>query len=318
MVEKTTKVPDAPMIYLPAAETCYHMTYWTALHYLPAIFDSRTFWFSLLNPCVAQITPIGRVIHIRSESHSDMHICAACVQMGCETLDYARQFVGIATGILVAPRSGQELIGPMSIRDKKALDRDRNQLLRRAEAIQRQLDEVTRAAREELLSIREQIRALDSIREIPHEDDERRSKILERKPIAVKKKVKTVLIVEKQSNYSQSLFRQTEFAGFKPVVAVTAEGGLRKASECHPDLILLDIEIPDMDGLRFVSEIRRALGADQIPIIAISAFPHLKPRCLELGCDDFLLKPVRMVDLIARIRKFLHSDPKVSVRTAKA
>ena len=67
------------------------MTYWTALHYLPAIFDSRTFWFSLLNPCVAQITPIGRVINVRSESHSDMHICAACVQMGCETLDYARQ-----------------------------------------------------------------------------------------------------------------------------------------------------------------------------------------------------------------------------------
>ncbi len=205
----------------------------------------------------------------------------------------------------------------MTIKDKKALERQRNQLLRRAEAIQRHLDEVTRAAREELVSIRDQIRSLDAIREAPEEAGERQAKIFDRKPITVKKKVKTVLIVEKQANYSQ-LTRQTKFAGFKAILAVTAEGGLRKAKECRPDLILLDIEIPDMDGLRFVSEIRRNLEADRIPIVAISAFPHLKPRCLELGCDDFLLKPVRMVDLIMRTRKFLNSDSKLSVSTSKA
>jgi CheY-like chemotaxis protein len=197
--------------------------------------------------------------------------------------------------------------------DKKALDRYRNQLLRRAETIQRRLDEVTRAAREELVSIRDQIRALDSIRETPEKDGERRANILDRKSVTVTKKVKTVLIVEKQPNYTQALVNQIQFAGFKPVVAITVEGGLRKTKECHPELILLEIELPDRDGLRFVSEIRRNPEADRIPIIAMSAFPHLKPRCLELGCDDFLLKPVRKIDLIARIRKFLHADPKVSV-----
>jgi DNA-binding response OmpR family regulator len=164
-----------------------------------------------------------------------------------------------------------------------------------------------------LVSIRDQLHDLDAVRETPEDDGAPQAKILDRKSITVQKKVQTVLIVERQANYSQSLLRPTQSAGFKPVVAVTAEGGLRKAKESRPDLILLDIEIPDMDGLRFVSEIRRNDEAGRIPIIAISAFPHLKARCLELGCDDFLLKPVRMIDLIKRTRKFLHSDPKSSV-----
>jgi DNA-binding response OmpR family regulator len=78
------------------------------------------------------------------------------------------------------------------------------------------------------------------------------------------------------------------------------------AEACHPDLILLEVELGDMNGLRFVSEIRRNPEADRVPIVAISPFPHLKSRCLECGCDDFLLKPVKMIDLIARIKKFLH------------
>lgn len=207
----------------------------------------------------------------------------------------------------------QASVDPMPIGDKKELDGYRKQLLRRAETVERYLDEVTRAAQAELVSIRDQIRALDSTRETVKKDSESPANILDRKSVMAKKKVKTVLIVEKQPNYSQSLVRQTLSAGFKPVVAITAEGGLRKAKECHPDLILLDMELADMDGQRFLSEIRRSPEADRIPIIAISAFPHLKAKCLELGCNDFLLKPVRMIELAARIKKFLHSDRRLSV-----
>ena len=71
-------------------------------------------------------------------------------------------------------------------------------------------------------------------------------------------------------------------------------------------MILFEVELPDMNGLRFVSEIRRNPEADRVPIVAMSAFPDLKARCLERGCDEFLLKPVRMIDLIARIKKFLN------------
>jgi CheY-like chemotaxis protein len=194
----------------------------------------------------------------------------------------------------------------MPIGDRKTLDHSRDRLLRRAEAIERRLDEVTRAAREELVTIKEQIRALDSIRETLEEDDERRVSIVDRKSVRVTKNVKTVLIVEKNPNYTQALVKQILLAGLKPIVAITGEGGLRMAEECHPDLVLLEVELPDMNGLRFVSAIRRNPEADRVPIVAMSAFPHLKSRCLERGCNDFLLKPVRMIDLMARIRKFLH------------
>jgi len=193
----------------------------------------------------------------------------------------------------------------MAIEDNKELDRYRNQLLRIAETFQRRFDEVARAAHLELESIREEIRALDSIRDTPETDGKTEAHNLNRKSITVAKNNKTVLIVEKHSNYAQLLANQVRSAGVKPVVAMTAEGGLKKAEECHPDVILLGLELPDRDGLRFVSEIRRNREADRIPIIAMSALPHLKTRCLEIGCNDFLLKPVRMIDLIPRIRKFL-------------
>ena len=194
----------------------------------------------------------------------------------------------------------------MSIGDRKTLDDYRDRLLRRAEAIQRRLDEVTRAAHEELVSIKDEIRALDSLRVTPEEDSERRANIVDRKSVRLTKNFKTVLIVEKNPDYTQSLVEQMLSAGLKPIAAVTGEGGLRMAEECHPHLILLEVELPDMNGLRFVSAIRRNPDADQVPIVAMSAFPDLKSRCLERGCNDFLLKPVKMIDLIAHIRKFLH------------
>jgi len=60
---------------------------------------------------------------------------------------------------------------------------------------------------------------------------------------------KTVLIVEKQPNYTQPLVKQVMFAGLRPIVAVTGEGGLRKAADYRPDLILLELDLTDMDGL---------------------------------------------------------------------
>jgi len=201
----------------------------------------------------------------------------------------------------------------MAIGEKKELDNYGDQLLRKAEAVQLRLDEVTRAAHEELTRIRDEIHAIDSIRELPEKDGKREAHITNRKTVAVTKNINTVLIVEKHPNYSQLLANQIRSAGFQPVVAITAEGGLRKAEEHHPDVSLLGLELPDRDGLRFVSEIRRNREADRIPIIAMSALPHLKSRCLELGCDDFLRKPVRMIDLITRIKKILDLKPTVSV-----
>jgi len=116
---------------------------------------------------------------------------------------------------------------------------------------------------------------------------------------------KKILIVEKQPNYTQQLVRQVLFAGFSPMVAVTGEGGIRKAVDHHPDLILLEWDLADMDGLRFVALIRECDSLKKTPIVAMSIVGQMKAAALRGGCNDFIVKPVRMIELMAHIRQFL-------------
>ncbi|MGH7793961.1 MAG: response regulator [Candidatus Binatia bacterium] len=131
----------------------------------------------------------------------------------------------------------------------------------------------------------------------------------------IRERPKTVLIIEKQPNYTQLLVKQVMFAGLNPLVAVTGEGGLRKALEHHPDLILLELDLTDMDGLEFVSLLKEKPQLQNIPIVAMSIFSYLRTAALYGGCDDFLKKPVKMIDLMTHIRQFLRpttvlqSDP---------
>ena len=119
----------------------------------------------------------------------------------------------------------------------------------------------------------------------------------------------TILIVEKQPNYTQLLVKQVLFAGFRPLVAVTGEGGIRKAIEHQPDLILLELDLTDMDGLEFVSLLRDEPQLQKTPIVAMSIFAYLKTPTLLGGCDDFLQKPVKMIELMGHIRHFLQEAP---------
>jgi two-component system, cell cycle response regulator DivK len=116
---------------------------------------------------------------------------------------------------------------------------------------------------------------------------------------------KTILIIEKEPNYTQLLVKQILFAGLNPLVAVTGEGGLRKASEHHPDLILLELNLTDMDGLRFVALLREEPPLRKTPIVAMSIFPYLKANALQGGCNEFMKKPVKMIDLMGHIRTYL-------------
>jgi DNA-binding response OmpR family regulator len=128
------------------------------------------------------------------------------------------------------------------------------------------------------------------------------------------RKKKVVLIVEKQPNFTQLLVKQVMFAGLTPIVAVTGEGGLRKAIEYHPDLILLELDLTDMDGLELVSLLKEKPRVEKIPIVAMSTFSYMKFAALYGGCEEFLKKPVRMIDLMAHVRRFVHkiemSEPK--------
>jgi two-component system OmpR family response regulator len=132
--------------------------------------------------------------------------------------------------------------------------------------------------------------------------------------MAMPKEQKTVLIVEKQPNYTQQLVKQVMFAGLTPIVAVTGEGGLRKASEFHPNLILLELDLTDMDGLELVELLKERPIVEKIPIVAMSIFSHMKFAALHQGCDEFLKKPVKMIDLMAHVRRFVLKSESVQVK----
>jgi len=117
---------------------------------------------------------------------------------------------------------------------------------------------------------------------------------------------KKILIVEKQANYTQQLVKQVLFAGLSPVVAVTGEGGVRKAIEHHPELILLELDLTDMGGLQFVSVLKERESLQKIPIVAMSIDGQMKAAALRGGCNAFMGKPVKMIELMAHIRRFVY------------
>jgi CheY-like chemotaxis protein len=114
---------------------------------------------------------------------------------------------------------------------------------------------------------------------------------------------KTILLVDNKPRETAALRKQLEFAGFKTQVAHTGTGAINKIEEQPPDIVLLEVSLSDMDGLELVSFIRNDSKTHRIPVLAMSAFHHMRDRCLRGGCDEFFQKPIRILDLVAGIRK---------------
>ena len=120
----------------------------------------------------------------------------------------------------------------------------------------------------------------------------------------------TILIVEDEKTISNFIGRTLEVNDYKPVVAATgAEAKTLFFSHC-PGLVLLDLGLPDMDGVDLLKEIHG--WAPDLPIIVVSARDREaeKVQALDLGADDYITKPFRLRELLARIKAVLRrSNP---------
>jgi two-component system KDP operon response regulator KdpE len=114
----------------------------------------------------------------------------------------------------------------------------------------------------------------------------------------------TVLIVEDDASLNAALAATLKAAGFRPVTARTAAEGLRWFGHYAPDLVLLDLGLPDRDGLSVIAEIR---GRGQTPIVVLSArnAEGMKVEALDQGADDYVQKPFGVDELLARLRAAL-------------
>jgi two-component system KDP operon response regulator KdpE len=111
----------------------------------------------------------------------------------------------------------------------------------------------------------------------------------------------TVLVVEDDASLNAALSATLKAAGFRPVSARTAAEGLRWFAHYAPDLVLLDLGLPDRDGLSVIADIR---VRSQTPIVVLSArnAEAMKVEALDLGADDYVQKPFGVEELLARLR----------------
>ena len=118
-----------------------------------------------------------------------------------------------------------------------------------------------------------------------------------------------ILVIDDEETTVQLLAILLEHKGFNVVKAYSAEDGLRKAYRTHPDIVLLDIMMPDMDGWEVC---RRLRELSDVPIIFLTARTDIRDvvKGLEMGADDYVLKPYDNDELVARIRAHLRRAPR--------
>ena len=112
-----------------------------------------------------------------------------------------------------------------------------------------------------------------------------------------------ILLVEDNEMNRDMLSRRLARRGFEVLVAVDGAQGVALARERRPDLILMDINLPVMDGLAATRELKADPVTRQIPIIALTASAMIgdREKCFEAGCDDYDTKPVELPRLLAKI-----------------
>ena len=99
------------------------------------------------------------------------------------------------------------------------------------------------------------------------------------------------------------------------ITSNSGASGMQKFNETNPDLVILDLMMPGMDGWQVCQDIR---GISRIPIMILSVLdnPGLVARALDMGADDFLVKPVKSAVLIAHLNNLTRRSPEINPNTA--
>ena len=110
-----------------------------------------------------------------------------------------------------------------------------------------------------------------------------------------------VLLIEDEREIRRFLRVALESHGYRLVEALTGKDGLLQAATQQPELVILDLGLPDMDGMDLIGQIR---AWSKLPIVVLSARGHDRQKidALDAGADDYLTKPFSVDELLARMR----------------
>jgi CheY-like chemotaxis protein len=119
--------------------------------------------------------------------------------------------------------------------------------------------------------------------------------------------MKKILIIEDHADMRELLTWQVELMGYAALAARQGSEGLQKAQSENPDLIILDIMMPGMDGWQAARELKANLATKDIPILAATALfrdPDLK-TCIDSGCNGYIVKPFTFQELQGKVKELI-------------
>ena len=120
-----------------------------------------------------------------------------------------------------------------------------------------------------------------------------------------------VLLVEDSEESRDGLARHLRRKGYETLIAVDGREGVEVAGAEAPDLILMDMSLPGLDGWEATRKLKAAPRTRAIPVIALTAHAMAgdREKALEAGCDDYDTKPVELARLLAKIQSLLERKP---------
>ncbi len=117
----------------------------------------------------------------------------------------------------------------------------------------------------------------------------------------------TILIVEDNEKNMKLVRDILRHKGHQTLEAVNGLDGVRLALEHKPDLVLMDVQLPDIDGIEALARIRAEAALDGVPVLAVSAsvMPEDQHKIVSSGFDAYLTKPISLKPFLATVERFL-------------
>ena len=118
-----------------------------------------------------------------------------------------------------------------------------------------------------------------------------------------------ILLIEDNEMNRDMLSRRLERKGYETIIAVDGQEGVEKTESEKPDLILMDMSLPVLDGWEATRKLKASATTQDIPIIGLSAHAMSgdREKAIEAGCDDYDTKPVELPRLLEKIESLLNS-----------
>ena len=125
-----------------------------------------------------------------------------------------------------------------------------------------------------------------------------------------KKKGKKILVVEDEADIAENIQARLSLDNYQVVLASDGKSGVEKARKEKPDLVILDVMMPLVNGFDVCKILKTEAGTRDIPILILTALPHLDDvdKAYEVGANDFLNKPFTNDRLVQKVKKLLGSE----------